>query len=238
MPEEVVVPASRSSSSSAVPGLPQQKQMQHKITDYSGLYVRRPHERVSQERQMRWCVTARVREPLLTRVCTAFLSLSLITLQGFIVNWDLENQILSRAFHRSVLDPLSTLSSSASSSSSANLLAECSLLATVPLLAPPTLLKDLDENLMEKWGVKCYRRITPPALAQRQIVQEMYPSAAAAAASAAAGAPSAPAIPALSTPGSREALHRLCALVVDSGYSFTHVCPVYQGKVIKSASKR
>lgn len=193
MPEEVSVqhPHGRNNAPT--------KQIVHKITDYSGLYVRRPHDR------------------------------------GLVVNWELENQILARAFHRSVLDPTGSLSASAA----ASLLSECSLLATVPLLAPPTLVQDLDENLLEKWGLKSLRRITSAPLAHRAMMAEMYPSAAAAAASSsAAGASATPAAPAPVAAGNKESLHRLCSVVVDSGYSFTHVMPLYQGKVIKRASKR
>lgn len=160
------------------------------------------------------------------------------------MNWDLENQVLSRAFHRSVLDPAGSLSAGAAST----LLEECSLLVTVPLLAPPLLAKDLDENMMEKWGVARYRRTNPAPLAHRAVVAETYPSPAAAAAavpgSASAAAAAVGASPAAAAPvpapvvGSKESLHRLCAVVIDSGYSFTHVMPVYKGRTINSACKR
>jgi len=42
----------------------------------------------------------------------------------------------------------------------------------------------------------------------------------------------------LPLPQARVVLHCFCAVVVDSGFSFTHVMPVYQGKVIKATAKR
>ena len=163
--------------------------------------------------------------------------------QGFIVNWELENQILGRALHRSVLDPHNTLTSTLALGSNANLVELCSVLVTLPLLAPAKLAQDLDENFLEKWGAKRYRRINPGPLAQRGVMDEIYPSAAAAAnatpaSAAAAAAPSAASATAAAAAASKEPLHRLISLVVDSGYSFTHILPVYRGKVLTSASRR
>jgi actin-related protein 6 len=145
--------------------------------------------------------------------------------RGFVVNWELEHQVCTRAFHRSVLDPYNSLTPSAA----ASLLADSSLLLTLPPCCPPALAKDVDEAMMEKWGFKKYRRMPGAAMAHRAVMDEQYAANTAAAqstpAAAAAGA-------------SKEALNRLCAVVVDSGYSFTHIMPVYQGSVIKSAVKR
>lgn len=143
-----------------------------------------------------------------------------------------------------MLDPAGSLSASAAST----LLEECSMLVTLPLLAPPLLAKDLDENMLEKWGVARYRRVNSAALAHRAVVNEMYsslsagasaaPGASSAAAAAAGASPLAAAPAPLPVAGSKESLHRLCAVVVDSGYSFTHIMPVYQGRTIKAACKR
>lgn len=167
--------------------------------------------------------------------------------QGFIVNWELESQILSRALHRSVLDPHNTLSSALSLGSTANLVEECSVLVTLPVLAPSRFAADLDENVLEKWAAKRYRRIQCAPLAHRGVMDEVYPPTAAAAAfpgasAAAAAAPSASAAAsaagAAAGASSKEPLHRLVALVVDSGYSFTHILPVYRGSIITTAARR
>lgn len=146
------------------------------------------------------------------------------------MNWELENQVLSRALHRSVLDPTSSLSAS----SAATLVEESRLLVTLPVCAPAPLAKDLDENVLEKWGFRAYRRTNGAPLAHRGMLEEMYPPTGAANA-AAQNTQTNAATPAA---GGREALHKLCALVVDTGYSFTHVMPVYHGRTIKSAVKR
>jgi actin-related protein 6 len=177
-----------SSSSSSKKDIP-------KVTDLSGLLIRRAHER------------------------------------GFVVNWELENQVLGRAFAKNVLDPYGVLPASMTSES---LLKECSLLATLPVCAPAPIAKDLDENVFEKWGLKKYTRTNPGPLAHRAVWTEgMEAAAAAAAAGAGAGAAAAP-VP----DKTRTELHRLCGVVVDSGYSFTHILPVYEGKTIVSAVKR
>lgn len=111
-------------------------------------------------------------------------------------------------------------------------MSESRLLLTFPPCAPGQLAADADENVMEKWGFKQYRRIASAALAHRAMLDEQYPAATASSSAAASVAAAAPA------PSQSESLHRLCALVVDSGFSFTHVMPVYQGRMMQDAVKR
>lgn len=156
--------------------------------------------------------------------------------RGFVVNWELEHQVFARAFHRSVLDPYQALTPSAAQT----LVEDSSLLITLPPCCPPALAKDLDEAMLEKWAVKRYRRLAGAALAHRGALEEQYPTTTAAPPAHTSSLQSPVVAPASATGATagKEALHRLCSLVVDSGYSFTHVMPVYQGSIIKSAVKR
>lgn len=128
------------------------------------------------------------------------------------MNWELENQVWSRVLHKSILDPSNTLSPSAAQT----LLEESSLLVSMPICAPSVLVKDLDENVLEKWGFQKMRRMNPGQMAGKGM-EGVYKQGA---------------------QGGNIQLQQLCAVVVDSGYSFTHVMPVYQGKTLNHAVKR
>jgi len=82
------------------------------------------------------------------------------------------------------------------------------LLVTEPLFNPNPIRKTMDEVVFEKFGFEGYVRLPPPALAVRGYQVE-HPSFA-----------------------------PVCALVVDSGYSFTHIVPVIEYSPVYPAIRR
>jgi len=159
--------------------------------------------------------------------------------RGMVVNWEVENEVMQRCFHRSTLDPTGQTITSAAAVPA--LLHECNLLLTMPIATPSRIVKDVDENIVEKWGFNGFRRITTAAMARKGIEAEaMIKTANSATTSSASATSASSSIPSVagtavspSPPPSSP-----CALVIDSGFSFSHVTPVYDGRPIKSATKR
>lgn len=86
-----------------------------------------------------------------------------------------------------------------------------SLLITEPLFNPASLQTTMDETIFEQYGFMSYHRSTCPPLALRSYQSEKNTSS---------------------------RFGRTCALVVDCGYSFTHIVPLYDGTPLNYAIKR
>jgi actin-related protein len=159
------------------------------------------------------------------------------------VNWELESTIFARCFHRSYLDPTNTLTPA----SCEKLLTDSSFLVTIPPCAPAVLANDMDQFFLEKMGVNKYRRISSGTLAHRGMMAELYPTSSSnssiapspiSAPSSSSSSSTTPSSSSTTTPSTKESLHRLCGIVIDSGYSFTHIQPIYNGNILYHASKR
>ena len=86
---------------------------------------------------------------------------------------------------------------------------ECTLLLTEPLFNPAPLRKEQDEVVMETFGFHSYHRTSAPALALRGYQYEI-----------------------------QSLYGKPCALVVDIGYSWTTVTPIYNYVPVASAVRR
>jgi actin-related protein len=116
--------------------------------------------------------------------------------RGYVVHWDIEEEIFERMCHKDVLGVKP---------------ADTSLFVTEPLLSPTELKDNLDEFCFETMGFARLCTATPPLLAFNDH-KHWDPDSV------------------LSRTG--------CGVVVDSGFSFTHVAPLFEGRVLHKACRR
>lgn len=113
--------------------------------------------------------------------------------KGYVVDWDLQEQVWTRVFGKSNLDVKTP---------------ECSLVVTEPLFTPAKLSQQLSQLTFEKFEFSSLSRV-----------------------------PSAP----MSSRGHALDVERFglpCSLVIDTGFSFTHVTPVFDGSPLNHAARR
>ncbi len=104
---------------------------------------------------------------------------------------------------------------------------ECSLLVTEPPFNLPSIRSKMDELVFEKYGFLTYCRKQCAGLAARGFNLEQPAPPTPSPLAAAGATPTKPVAPKLP-----------CAVVVDSGYSFTHVTPIFDHQPINYATKR
>uniref|UniRef100_A0A7S4PPE5 Uncharacterized protein n=1 Tax=Guillardia theta TaxID=55529 RepID=A0A7S4PPE5_GUITH len=116
--------------------------------------------------------------------------------RGYIVNWDVEQDVWQRMCHKDVLGIKP---------------AETSLLVTESLFTPNEMRDNLDEFVFEELGFNKYCCASSPLLALADH-KCWDPSSG------------------LSRTG--------CGVMVDSGFSFTHIVPFYEGRIVHKACRR
>jgi len=116
--------------------------------------------------------------------------------KGYVMNWDLQQDIWSRAFSKDILDIKTT---------------DYGLLVTEPFFNPPLLQNTMYEVVFEEYRFQNLFTTSAPQLSMFYYKYEHPDSAFA---------------------------NSSCNLVLDSGYSFTHLVPFYDNYKINYAIKR
>ena len=163
-----------------------------------------------------------------SNVCEAGINISIAT-QGYVVDWDAQKAIWDGMFSPEVLGV-----SFGELESTLLLMArqyqinptECSLLITEPYFNLPNIQDVYDQFMFEEYEFQSYYRCTRKCLNRYQtnlIVCSL---------------PAASVIPYGTLFAQRDLPPAECMLVIDSGFSFTHVVPMIEGRVIWKAVKR
>ncbi|TMW61771.1 hypothetical protein Poli38472_010834 [Pythium oligandrum] len=144
--------------------------------------------------------------------------------RGYCVNWNVETELWTHLFSKKMLNMQPR---------------DHALVATAPLFAPTVVNETMDQVVFEEFGFQAYARV--PAAEMCVLSYAEY--------SAQAASTPAPkrrrADPASSSSTEEEeevavsAFHESsCQLVIDSGFSFTHVVPLVNGRVYQPGVKR
>ena len=134
--------------------------------------------------------------------------------QGYLINTDVMQELWDRAFSPSVVGVVPK---------------DCSLCVTEALLTPAKLQANLVDLAFNYYGFQSLYVTSAPQLAHYGAMVDL-------AAEDGAAQPSENASPA---PRPQPPLHAPCgSIIVDSGYSFSHVAPVLNGHVLNYAVKR
>ena len=182
--------------------------------DYSSLHYRLPFEKV---RPISWI-----------QRCEAGINISIAT-QGYVVDWDAQKAIWDGMFSPEVLGV-----SFEELESTLWLMArqyqinptECSLLITEPYFNLPNIQDVYDQFMFEEYEFQSYYRCTRKCLNRYQTNLSVC------------ALPAASVIPYGTLFAQRDLPPAECMLVIDSGFSFTHVVPMIEGRVIWKAVKR
>ena len=151
-------------------------------------------------------------------------------IQGYLVDWDAQKAIWDGMFSEDVLavSPLHELDDAILLIISCQIdTSESSLLITEPYFNLPNIQEVYDQFVFEEYDFQSYYRCTRKSQNPRQRIDWIYFLSLAPAASL--------------VPRGRlfsNVPHPECVLIVDSGFSFTHIVPIMDGAVLWYAVKR
>ncbi|KAL4107057.1 hypothetical protein PRIC1_005092 [Phytophthora ramorum] len=157
--------------------------------------------------------------------------------RGYCVNWNIESELWTHLMSSEMLDVNPT---------------EYSLVATVPLLAPAVVNETMDQVVFEELGFQSYARVNAAeccVLSYSEFAEREFQENLSVAKNAVKRSPGRergnktkaadpPTLPPVEDEDPLRFATSSCHLVVDSGFSFTHVVPVIDGKVYLPGVRR